>query len=176
MTHYNFPLLIPIIPTPREKPSPHAHILLQPLPARNNRHTILQHKQHARPLRRTRIRPRMNRRPLHRHIAARHQRATPIVQLQHHVPVQHDGVVQALRPVHHADVAGRQVQDPAHGAARVHEAQRARGGERFVRGDVEVCVQVGGHAGRRVQQVQHGFVRGVLDAGGLETAVDGGLA
>lgn len=119
-------------------------ILPQPLPPSHDRLAILQHEQHPRPLGPTRIFPRMDGRPLDHDLPTPNERATAIVQLQEDIALQHDGVVETLRAVHHPDIVGCEVHDPADRAVRVDEAYGAGCCEFLVLPDVRFVVQVGG--------------------------------
>lgn len=118
----------------------------------------------------------MHRRPLHRNIPPLQRPPVPGVQQHLNLPLQHDPVVQALRPMHHAGALGREVHDPADGAVGVHEAQRARGQDLVVCGDVGVVVQVCRELRRRVGDAEADGFLAQRDPGGGRFGVDGGFA
>ena len=86
----------------------------------------------------------MHRRPLHRHISPPHHRLGPVVQDHLYGAFDHDAEVEGLGPVHHAFIAGGEVDHAADDARGVHEAELAGGDYVVVCGDVFVVGEGGG--------------------------------
>lgn len=99
----------------------------------------------------------MHRSPLHRNIPPLHQCRLPLLQHHLNLPLQHNPVIQTLRPVHQAGIPRRKVYHSADGAVRVDQAQGFVLEEVLVGFEVGVVVEVCGELGGRVYQAEgHG--------------------
>jgi len=109
-----------------------------PKPEASSVTTYLQHKNHPRPLRLTRIPPRMHRRPLHRNIASAQQRLMSIIQNHLNGTLNDNSEIDRLRSVHHAFIAGREIDHAADDPVFLDEAELAGGDDVVVGLDVGV--------------------------------------
>lgn len=118
----------------------------------------------------------MIRPPLHRDVPPPHHPRHPFIQYHLHLPLEHDAVIQRLRPVHQRPRPRAEIHDPRHGPVGVDEPELLGREERVVRGQVRVAVQVGREARGRVHRVEgHGVVQ-VRRPGARAVGLDGGGA
>lgn len=89
----------------------------------------------------------MHSRPLHHHIPPPHLLHLTAIQHTLDGPLQHDAVINALRPVHHASIPGSKIDISQNGAAAGHESELASLDFVFVGADVGIVVEVGGERG-----------------------------
>lgn len=140
---------------------------------------LLQHEEHARPLRARRVPPPMVRAPLHRHIAPPHDPLHPIIQYHLHLSLQDDPIVERLRTVYQGLSARTEIDNAGHGAVRVHQSQLLRLNDLVVGNEIGVAAHVRWEGGGGVDDVEGHRVVDVRRPGaglvGLDDGVPGGI-